>query len=541
MGERSKVDTNSGLLLVNGEVYTMDGALPRAEAVAVSGSRILAVGRESELRHLAQGKGWRIADLGGKVVLPGLIDCHVHFLSYALGLSRVRLEAHQSLADTLRAVGEYVKAVEAGQWVLGHGWNDNVWPEGRPPTREDLDQIAPRNPVALSKKDYHAVWVNSVALQLAGIDENTRDPEGGRIERDEATGEPTGLLLENATELVHAKVPVVGPSVRQRALRHAIGEAQRLGLTGIHDCDGRESLSDYQELQSSDELGLRVFMMIPRENLDAAIKVGLKTGFGNDHLRIGNVKMFCDGTLGSQTAELLEPFIGQPENTGIAAITQEELEDEVRRASEAGICCSVHAIGDRANRRALDAYAGLRQGRRGTGLRLRIEHVQLLEPTDVPRFKELDVIASMQPIHATSDIDLADRYWGERGRWAYAWNSLLSAGARLAFGSDAPVESPDPLLGIHAAATRQRPNGEPKGGWHPEQRLSVTQAVHGYTLGAAYASGEEKEKGSIAAGKLADLVVLSEDIFAMQRQDILNAAVVATIFGGKIVHGEDNL
>jgi len=341
--------------------------------------------------------------------------------------------------------------------------------------------------------------------------------------------------------LIYDAAPLPGPETRQEALRSAISEAQRLGLTGIHDCDGSESLSDYQELLSREELGLRVFMMIPRENLDEAIKVGLRSGFGNEYLRIGNLKIFSDGTLGSQTAEMLEPFIGQPQNRGIAAITQHELEDLVGRAADAGIACSVHAIGDKANRRVLDAFARQRQKGTGTRLRHRVEHVQLLDPADIPRFKELDIMASMQPIHATSDMLLADRYWGERARWGYAWRSLLNAGTRLAFGSDAPVEPLDPLVGIHAAVTRQRANGEPEGGWYPQERLSVAEAVHGYTLGAAYASGEEKEKGAITAGKLADLVVLSQDVFHIPPEEIVNTRVVATIFDGKIVYGGDKL
>lgn len=529
------------LLLLNAKVYTMDPAAPRAEAVAIRGPRILAVGKEDDLRDLAEGDGWRVIDLGGKTVLPGFIDCHLHFLWYALGPSRVQLDGAYSLEATLNRVKRHVDQAEPGEWVLGWGWNDADWQDAASPSREDLDRVAADNPVALKKKDGHVVWANSLALRVAGIDEQTGDPPGGRIERDEDTGRLVGIFKEEAMDLIYDVAPLPGPETRQEALLRAMREAQALGLTGIHDCDGSESLSDYQEMLSRGELGLRVFMMIPRENLHEEIRLGLRSGFGNEYLRIGNVKVFSDGTLGSQTAQMLEPFVGQPENLGIAAISQEELEDVVERAADAGIACSVHAIGDRANRRVLNAFAKLHQKSTGAGLRHRIEHVQLLHPEDVGRFKELDIIASMQPIHATSDTDLAERYWAGREDWAYAWRSLLNAGARLALGSDAPVESMHPLVGIHAAVTRQRADGQPEGGWYPEQCLSVAQAVHGYTLGAAYSSGEEKEKGSIAAGKLADLAVLSQDIFEIPPQEILNTRVVATIFDGRVVHGDDNL
>jgi len=527
----------------------MDTTLPRAEAVAIYGARILALGKDGDLRDLAHGEGpalsgaegWRVVDLRGKAVLPGFIDCHLHFLWHALGSSRVLLDGAYSLQATLNRVKRHIEQREPGEWVLGWGWNDAEWRDAGSPSKEDLDGVAPDSPVALTKKDGHVVWANSLALQMAGVDQETPDPPGGRLERDADTGQPVGIFKEEAMHLIYDAAPLPGPETRQEALQSAIGEAQRLGLTGIHDCDGSESLSDYQELLSREELGLRVFMMIPRENLDEAIKVGLRSGFGNEYLRIGNLKIFSDGTLGSQTAEMLEPFIGQPQNRGIAAITQQELEDLVGRAADAGIGCSVHAIGDKANRRVLDAFARQRETGRGTGLRHRIEHAQLLHPTDVPRFKELDIIASMQPIHATSDMVVADRYWGERARWGYAWKSLLNAGTRLAFGSDAPVEPLDPLVGIHAAVTRQRANGEPEGGWYAQERLSVAEAVYGYTLGAAYASGEEKEKGSVTPDKLADLVVLSQDIFDIPPQEIVNTRVVATIFDGKIVYGGDNL
>ncbi len=529
------------LLLLNGNIRTMDPIAPLADAVAVRGSRIEAVGEGNELRDLAKGPDWRVIDLGGKTVLPGFIDSHLHFLWYALGPSGVLLDGAYTLQATLNRVKRHLGQTEPGEWVVGLGWNDADWKDGGLPTREALDTVAPQNPVVLTRKDGHVVWANSLALQMAGVDESTPDPPGGKIERDEETGRPVGIFKEKARHLILDAAPVPGPEARQEALIRVIREAQTLGVTGIHDCDGSESLADYQNLLSRGELGLRVFMMIPRDNLDEAIKLGLRSGFGNEYLRIGTLKIFADGTLGSQTAEMLEPFNGQPDNRGIAATSQEELEDLVGRASAAGIACSVHAIGDKANRRVLDAFAKQRSEGSGRELRHRVEHVQLLHPDDISRFKELRILACMQPIHATSDMTLADEHWGERARWSYAWKSLLNAGARLAFGSDAPVEPVNPLLGIHAAVTRQRASGEPEGGWYPQERLSVLEAVHGFTLGAAYASGEEKDKGSISVGKLADLAILSQDIFEIPARAMLDTRVVATVFDGKIVFGEENL
>lgn len=533
----------ANLLLLNGQVYTYDNAMPRAEAVAIRGSRIRAVGKSYDLRVLRRTDSCQVIDLKGKAVLPGFTDCHLHVLRYGWSLTRLYLDGIRSKQGVLAAVAKHVRQERPGEWVQGLGWSDADWPRGESPAKEDLDRVAPHNPVALARKDGHSYWVNSLALRLTEIDQHTPDPPGGRIERDENTGELTGILKETAIDLFCGHVPMPGSEMRQQALRAAIQQAQRLGLTGVHDCglDSSESFSDYQELLARGELAIRVYAMLPRENLDQAVKMGLRSGFGNERLRVGHVKLFADGSLGSQTAEMLEPLVGQRQNRGIAVTSQRELEDLVLCASDGGIGCAVHAIGDSANRRVLDAFGRQRKEGRRSALRHRIEHAQLLHPADISRFKELDIIASMQPIHATSDMVLADRYWGQRARWSYAWKSLLDAGARLAFGSDAPVESPDPLLGIHAAVTRQRAGGEPAGGWYPEQRLSVAEAVHGYTLGAAYSSGEEDDKGSISMGKLADLVILSQDIFRIAPEEILNTRVLATVFDGHIVFGGDGL
>jgi hypothetical protein len=478
-------------------------------------------------------------------VVPGFTDSHIHFLSAALNLERINLDGLDSKAKAVAAVAERVAQTPKGKWVRGYGWNHNLW-DGRFPNKADLDAVAPDHPVVLTRKDYHVLWVNSRALEAAGITTETPDPPGGEIERDPATGEPTGILKEEACKLVYRVLPQPTAAERQAALKRAFTLAHSVGLTGVHEILSTnlfaEGLRDYLELAQRGELGLRVYLFIPRERLTEAITLGLRTGFGDEWVRIGPVKAFMDGTLGSQTADMVEPFKGQPHNRGLPILSAEEIRGLIARASDAGLACAVHAIGDAANRKVLDAIASYRRSARWRDdlrLRHRIEHAQLVHPADIPRFGELGVIASVQPIHATSDMEIAERYWGERCATAYAYRSLLEAGAKLAFGSDAPVESWDVLAGIHAAVTRQRADGNPPGGWYPEQRLTVAQAVHGYTLGAAYASGEEHLKGSITAGKLADFVVLSQDISQVPPEEILSIRVVGTVVGGQVRYWQE--
>ncbi|HIQ05962.1 MAG TPA: amidohydrolase, partial [Anaerolineae bacterium] len=517
------------LILHNGKIYTMDPARPWAQAIAIAGGKFVAVGDETAV------EGWKgsrttVLDLEGRTAIPGLTDSHVHFASYALSRQQVALDGITSLEEALQKVAERVCQTPDDEWVVGRGWDRNLWPGATFPDRTALDRVAPHHPVALRSKDGHTLWVNSLALAQAGITASTADPPGGEIARDPQTGEPTGILKEHAIALVTDLLPPTSPARLEAALQEAIAEVHRLGLTGIHDCEGREAFWAFQHLAQEGKLGLRVCMMLPVKNLDAAVALGLQTGFGNAWIRIGSVKMFADGALGSRTAAMLAPYEDQPDNVGIVVTPLEEMRELVRRASEAGLSTAIHAIGDRANRMVLDVLAERR--RAGDRLRHRIEHAQLLAPADIPRLARLGVIASMQPIHATADMDMVERHWGQRGKGAYAFRTLLDEGTHLAFGSDAPVETIDPLRGIHAAVTRQRADGTPPDGWYPQQRLSVAKAVHAYTLGAAYASGEEQEKGSITSGKWADLIVLSRDIFTIEPAGILETKVVSTIVNG---------
>ncbi len=531
---------NADLLLYNGRIYTLDAEKPLAQAVAIVGNRILAVGDDADLRPLLR-VGGQAVDLGGKAVIPGLIDSHVHFGWHSMALyeERVDLDNVPSKEEALARVAAQARRTPPGCWIRGGGWNKNIWPQDTFPTAADLDAVTPNHPVALEDKSRHATWANSLALELAGVTASTDDPPGGEIVRDEA-GNPTGILLETAADLIAEAIPEPGVETFVAALRRGIAEAHRLGLTGLHDPGHPKVLAALQVLRAQGELDLRVLIHIPADELSAALSVGLRSGLGDHLLRIGGVKLFADGALGPQSAHLLAPYEGRTDNRGIPTYSQEELNDLVRRAHGGGLAVAIHAIGDAANRAALDAVA-LAHAQTPAALRPalpdRIEHVQLLHPDDLPRLAALGVVASMQPIHATSDMEMAERHWGRRCELAYAWRSLLNSGAVLAFGSDSPIETMDPLAGIHAAVTRRRADGSPgPQGWIPTQRLTVAQAVRAYTLGAAYASGEGHLKGSITPGKLADLVVLSRDIFQIAPMEILESRVEMTLFDGRIVY-----
>lgn len=524
-------------ILHNARIYTMDKRLPVAASVAISANRILAVSeRADDLMPLLSPAGQAL-DLRGATVLPGFTDGHVHFLEYARKLQRLALDGLTSLEAVLDVVAKRASQTPPGEWILGGGWDRNLWPDPRFPTRHHLDRIAPDNPIALDSKDLHSVWVNSRVLELAGITRDTPDPEGGEIERDEH-GEPTGILKENACTMLRNVLPVLGREETIRALREAIARAHAVGLTGIHNCEKAEALALFGILYQRGELTLRVVAHLNKDTADDAIRAGVFTGLGDATLRIGGLKLFADGSLGSRTAYMLQPF-EETDDCGICTMAKEEMREWVLRACDAGISATIHAIGDRANREVLDVLAEARQ-RENTlrpPLRHRIEHAQLLTEEDIPRFAALDVIASVQPVHATADYEMVDRYWGARGRWAYPFRSLLAHGTRLAFGSDCPVERFDPLLGIHAAVTRRRPDGSPgPDGWQPQERLTVEEAVRAFTLGNAYAAGLEGQLGTITPGKLADLVVLSDDIFAIDPMAIPSVRVLGTFFGGRLVY-----
>lgn len=524
----------SDMLLLNAQIHTMDARQMHATALAIRDGQITAVGRDDDIRPLA-GARTPVFDLRGQVVLPGLTDAHLHFEWYAFGLQDVNAET-DSLDECLQRVRARAQTAGPGQWITGYGWNQNVWKlAGGFPTAADLDRAAPAHPVFLQAKSGHAAWANSLALHLAGITAETADPRGGQIQRD-AAGRPTGIFFEEASDLVAGHMPERTPSELAEAMLVAQENAWRVGLIGVHDFDGPRSLAAWQLLRERGQLGLRVVKQIQGPYLKQALELGLRSGFGDDWLRLGSVKVFMDGALGTRTAAMFAPYEGEPANAGMALMDKEELFELATRAAAGGLAMTVHAIGDKANHDVLDVYEMLRRAEPGGGapLRHRIEHVQLLHPDDYARLGRLNVIASMQPLHATSDMLMADRYWGRRCAGAYAWRTQLQAGVVLAFGSDCPVENFNPFWGIHAAVSRRRADGSPgPGGWYSEQRLSVEEAVRGFTLGAAYAGLMENWLGSLAPGKLADLIVIDRDIFTCDPMDIRDTRVLGTMVGGK--------
>ena len=522
------------MMLLNGNIYAMGSRLPKAEAVAMEGSKIVAVGRSSDVENLGR-KNFRVIDLEGKTVLPGLTDCHTHFLSFAHGLRRVNLYGISSFDEILSTVEASAVKLKDDEWLVGGGWDKNIVGDEFLFTKEILDKVCPEHPAALQSKDHHMLWVNSTALKAVGVDKMTNDPRGGRIERDRSTGDPTGILKENACNLVWERVPEPSTATSKELLKEALKIANSYGLTGIHNHDDPGAHELFERLQTDAELTLRACFWIPIQGLDSAISSGLVSGVGNEWVRFGGLKMYADGSLGSQTALMFEPFEGSKDNYGIAATSEEELIELVSKASQAGIGVAVHAIGDKAVHQSLNAIEeSIRQNTEERKLRHRIEHVQLLHPDDIQRFQKLGVIASVQPVHAPADIDIAEKYWGKRSKLAYAFKTLFDSGTRVVFGSDAPIETLNPWMGIHAAITRHR-IGE-KESWYPEQRVTVADTVSAYTRWAGYASYEENLKGSIEVGKLADLIVLSQDVFKVKPEEIPNTKIEYTILGGIVVY-----
>jgi predicted amidohydrolase YtcJ len=516
-------------ILYNAKIYTLDETGPTASVLAIGHGRVVAVGGDELTREF---EGAEKEDMRGRVILPGLTDAHMHLRTYSLGLQKIDCET-DTREECIARVAERMQKAKAGEWILGHGWNQNSW--DRWPTAGDLDAIAPDNPVYLTAKSLHAALANSVALKLANITASTPDPKDGQIQRDH-NGQATGVLLETTMQLVEDILPEPAINEIASAIEKALPLLWKMGLTGLHDFDYRDCFMALQQLHAQGKLKLRVTKNIPLELLEHAFELGLRTGFGDDWLRIGSVKAFMDGALGPRTAAMFQPYLNESENRGILNMDAEQLFEHTRRAADVGLGMTVHAIGDRANHEVLDAYEQLRAYEAKKGLprlRHRIEHVQILHSDDAQRLAKLNIIASMQPVHATSDMRMADAFWGERSRLAYAWRTQLDAGARLAFGSDAPVESPNPFWGLHAAVTRRCRDGLPNpDGWYPEQRLTIQEAVGAFTTGPAYAAYTEDRIGQLKAGYLADLIVLEKDPFICNIDDVKNMQSSDTMIGG---------
>ena len=518
------------IVVENGNIYTVDPALPRATALAVKGGRIIAVGQDVS-RYA--GPITRRIDARGATIIPGLIDSHVHMDGLGAALDSLDLRNAKSVESVAAMVRRAAASLPAGAWIRGRGWDQTNW-GGEFPTAAPLSLAAPDRPVYLERVDGHAAWVNAKALALAGIAVNTPDPAGGRIIRD-ASGNPTGVLIDQAQELVMRRIPPATAAEVRSHIEKAAQECARLGLTTVHDAGvTAQQLTAYRALLAAHRLPVRVYAMIggTGELWNHYLQRGPEIG---ERLTVRSIKLFADGALGSRGAALFKPYSDDPANSGLALITREQLEQVARDAVRHGFQVNTHAIGDRANRLALDAYGAALGG--PNDHRFRIEHAQVVALDDIALFRKYSVIASMQATHATSDMRWAQaRLGAERIQGAYAWRRFLSAGVVVANGSDFPVEQPNPLWGFYAAITRQDHQGHPPGGWFPDQRMTREEALRSWTITGSYAAFEEHSKGSLSPGKWADFVMLSRDIMQVAASEILSARVLMTVLGGEVVY-----
>jgi len=526
------------LIVTNARIYTSDVNRPVAEALAVKGGRIAFVGSNRGALALAGPRTERL-DLAGKTVIAGMVDAHAHLLGLGQALRTVDLVGTRSYDEVIARVVERAKTARPGEWIRGRGWDQNDWADTRFPTHQALSRAVPNNPVYLTRVDGHAALVNAKALELAQVTAATPDPSGGRFIRDSA-GNPTGVLVDNAQGIVGRVIPAASRTELREQTLAAITEANRWGLTGIHDAGvGPEGIAVYEDLAKEGRYNLRNYVMIRASDsvLDGFLRRGPQKGLYEGRLWIRAIKITADGALGSRGAALLEPYSDDPGNTGLLTTPPERIKSVAVRALRAGFQVNVHAIGDRANRIVLDQFEAALREVPTADHRFRIEHAQILSYQDIPRFAELDLIPSMQGSHQTSDMYWAPNRLGwARLQGAYAWRSLLHTGVVIPNGSDFPVEAVNPLISFHSFVTRQDAENFPAGGWMPEQHTTRQEALFSITLWPAYAAFMENESGSLTAGKYADFVVLDRDIMTSAPEDILRTRVLLTVLGGKPIY-----
>ena len=527
------------LVLLNGKIWTVNDAQPVAEAVACLHGRIIAVGSVQNVRHLI-GAGTKVIDLKGRLVVPGFNDAHVHFFNGGAGLASVQLREAKSEADFRERIRTFVAKLRPGRWILEGNWDHENWTPARLPTRQLIDDVTPGNPVFVQQLDGHMALANSLALKLAGITRATPDPPGGTIVRDDK-GEPTGVLKDAAMNAVYRVMPEPKEDEIIEAIKAAMRYAAENGVTSVQDMSASaDVLAVCQKLLANDELTVRIYGHQPLSAWERLAKVGVRAAFGGERLKIGGLKGFADGSLGSTTALFFEPYLDAPKTAGLPGdemFPEERMLKNILAADRAGLQIVIHAIGDKANSLILGMYEEAAKQNGARDRRFRIEHAQHLRREEIQRFARLRVIASMQPYHAIDDGRWAEKRIGpERAKGTYAFRSLLDAGVILAFGSDWFVAPMEPLLGVYAAATRRTLDGKHPQGWIPEEKITVAEALRAYTMGSAWASFEEKSKGSIEIGKLADLVVLSADILTINPAEIEKAKVVLTVFDGRVIY-----
>jgi predicted amidohydrolase YtcJ len=528
---------SADVILTNAKIWTVDPERPTAEAVAIIGDRIVAVGSAADIDRW-RGSATKIIDGGGKLVLPGFDDAHVHFSTGGEQLDSVDLRDANSQEEFRKRIAARAQH-RPKEWMTGGDWDDQRWTPAKLPTKELIDAVTPNTPVFVNRYDEHMALGNSVALKIAGITKATKAPPGGEIVHD-ANGEPTGVLKDAAMDLVYSKIPPLSRAADTRSIRRAMAHAARLGVTSVQDMAvSYADMSIYSELAEKNELTTRIYVAPLIANWEDQAKIGIRHAFGTPYLRIGALKGFADGSLGSTTAYFFQPYTDNPKTRGLLAddmIPLTKMRDRLIGLDAAGLQACVHAIGDAAISDVLDLYQEVVNKNGPKDRRFRIEHAQHMAPKDFDRFRQLDVIASVQPYHAIDDGRWAEKRIGpERARTTYAFRTFLNDKVRLAFGTDWPVAPLNPMLSIYAAVTRETLDEKNPDGWYPEQKLKVAEAVEAYTMGAAYAEFQEKEKGSITPGKFADMVILSDDIFAIKPDAIKDVTVEMTLVGGKTI------
>jgi predicted amidohydrolase YtcJ len=526
------------LIITNAKIWTVDKSLPMAQAVAILGDRIVAVGSSADV-DAWRGPNTHVVDAGGKLLLPGFNDAHVHFVSGGMQLTNVQLKDASSPQEFARRIGERAKVTAKGEWILGGNWDETKWNPPNMPTKELIDAVTPDTPVFVSRYDGHMGLANSVALRLAGITAKTPDPPGGTVVRD-AEGNPTGALKDAATDYIDKVIPPLSHDQRLKIVVRALAYAASVGVTSVqHLVASYDDIAVYSELLQRDELTTRIYAAPSITQVDDLAKLGIGRAFGGPYLRIGALKAFADGSLGSGTAYFYEPFLNQGTNRGLLSDEMHPISlmrNRYMKADAAGLQICTHAIGDEGISTILDLYSEVIKAHGEADRRLRIEHAQHMAAKDFERFAQLHVIASVQPYHAIDDGRFAEAHIGhDRASRTYAFRTFLDHGVRLAFGTDWEVAPLDPLLTVYAAVTRATLDGKNPNGWFPEQKLSVAEAIEAYTVGSAYAEFQEKVKGSITPGKLADMVLLSDDIFSIVPEKIRDVRVLQTFVGGRLV------
>ncbi|HSM25807.1 MAG TPA: amidohydrolase [Anaerolineaceae bacterium] len=528
------------IILHNAKIFVGNSTSPFKEAVAITDNKIFAIGKNKDILALKD-RNTTILNMHEKTILPGFTDSHIHLHHTGKSLSMVNCETEnfQQMVDRLVM---RIKETKPGDWILGHGWNQNLWKNGFDEF-EQLHNITKDHPIFLTAKSLHAAWANDIALRKAGIFSDTPSPEGGIISRDD-NNLPNGLLFENAMEYLYQIIPPLSQSDLIKILDLTQQELWKYGITSVHDFDGVDCFSALQVMDKEKTLKIRVVKNLPVSAIESIIQTGLQTGFGSQFLKIGSIKLFSDGAMGPQTAAMLSPYENNSQNLGMLLLTKEKVKEYGCRASASGLSLAIHAIGDKANREMIDAFAEIRIFEKKHKLlpqKHRIEHVQIIDDADIPRLASQRIIASMQPIHLISDMDTANHLWGFRSKNVYAFKSILEHGIKLVFGSDSPVESFNPFWGLYAAITRQKFDCSPQGGWYPEQKISLLDAMNAYTINPAQISNWNGLIGSLKPGKYADLTIVPENPFEIEPEAIKDMLPIATMVAGEMVFQREEI